>query len=127
MGQARRTAAPRQSRACGTPRTIRTHERRSIWLILTLALVMVLAFSACAGRGPAAAGGVGGSGGSTQTSGQTTGSSGQSAQSSQAAAVNDLAQVDADLGGIMGSMDSSQQTASIDESASDNEGNVPQP
>jgi hypothetical protein len=84
--------------------------RRGAWLTVTLALIVVLALSACARGG--AGGQPGGQGG--------TGGTGQATAQTADAAVNNLAQTDADLDAIIAVLDSASLDASIDESAKDN-------
>jgi len=85
--------------------------RRVAWLIVALALIAVLALSAC-GRGGAQPGGHGGPGG--------TGGTGQTTAQTTDAAINDVAQADADLDAIIAALDSASLDASFDESAKDN-------
>ncbi len=86
--------------------------QRGAWLIATFALIVVLALSACAGRG--GAGGQQGSqstGGAGQTTVQTTGGT--------SSAVDAVAQTDSDLNSIVAAMDSISLDAGIDESGKD--------
>jgi uncharacterized protein YdeI (BOF family) len=83
--------------------------RRTVWLVLVLALVLTLALSACGGRG-GLAGNKGGSNGGDQ------GNTG-----SQSTSVTQVTQADDDLNAIMSALDNANQDMSIDESGQDSE------
>ena len=84
----------------------RTMTRRTVWLVMALALVLTLALSACGGRG-----GLGGNRG---------GANGGD-QGSQSTSVTQVTQTDDDLNAIMSALDGANQDMSIDESGQDSE------
>jgi ABC-type glycerol-3-phosphate transport system substrate-binding protein len=84
----------------------RTMTRRTVWLVMALALVLALALSACGGRG-----GLGGNRG---------GANGGD-QGSQSTSVTQVTQTDDDLNAIMSALDGANQDMSIDESGQDSE------
>jgi hypothetical protein len=84
----------------------RTMTRRMVWLVMVLALVLVLALSACGGRGAGNRGGAAGS----ASSGDQGNTSGQS-----------VTQADDDLNAIMSTLDSANQDMTIDDSGQDSE------
>jgi hypothetical protein len=90
----------------------RTMNRRTVWLIMVLALVLSLALSACGGRG-----GLGGNRGGNSSS---TGSGDQGNTGSQSASVTQVTQTDDDLNAIMSALDSANQDLNIDDSGQDN-------
>jgi len=83
----------------------RTMTRRTVWLMMALALVLALALSACGGRGGLGAGG---------NRDGNTGSSGS-------ASVTQVTQSDDDLNAVMSALDSANQDMTIDDSGQDNE------
>jgi ABC-type glycerol-3-phosphate transport system substrate-binding protein len=87
----------------------RTMTRRTVWLVMVLALVLTLALSACGGRG-----GLGGNRGGS--SGSNSGD-----QGSQSTNVTQVTQADDDLNAIMSALDGANQDMSIDESGQDSE------
>ena len=87
----------------------RTMTRRTVWLVMVLALVLTLALSACGGRG-----GLGGNRGGN--SGSDSGD-----QGSQSTNVTQVTQADDDLNAIMSALDNANQDMSIDESGQDSE------
>ena len=84
----------------------RTMTRRTVWLVMVLALVLTLALSACGGRG-----GLGGNRGGN--SGSNSGDQGSQSTS--------ITQADDDLNAIMSALDGANQDMSIDESGQDSE------
>jgi hypothetical protein len=84
----------------------RTMTRRTVWLVMVLALVLTLALSACGGRG-----GLGGNRGGANSGDQ----------GSQSASVTQVTQADDDLNAIMSALDSANQDMSIDDSEQDSE------
>ena len=84
----------------------RTMTRRTVWLVMVLALVLTLALSACGGRG-----GLGGNRGGANSGDQ----------GSQSTNVTQVTQTDDDLNAIMSALDSANQDMSIDDSGQDSE------
>jgi ABC-type glycerol-3-phosphate transport system substrate-binding protein len=84
----------------------RTMTRRTVWLVMVLALVLTLALSACGGRG-----GLGGNRGGANSGDQ----------GNQSTNVTQVTQTDDDLNAIMSALDSANQDMSIDDSGQDSE------
>jgi hypothetical protein len=91
--------------------------RRGVLMVAILALVLVLALSACGGRAAPNVTGSGAAGGNT--SGQTTG--GQSQSSGGNPAAQDLQSGDQQVQDAVSAMDNAQNNTGIDLSGQDNE------
>ena len=89
----------------------RTMTRRTVWLVMVLALVLTLALSACGGRG-----GLAGNRGNSNSNSGDQGNTG-----SQSTSVTQVTQTDDDLNAIMSALDSANQDMSIDDSSQDSE------
>jgi hypothetical protein len=87
----------------------RTMTRRTVWLVMVLALVLTLALSACGSRG-----GLAGDRGNSNSGDQ--GNTG-----SQSTSVTQVTQTDDDLNAIMSALDSANQDMNIDDSGQDSE------
>jgi hypothetical protein len=86
----------------------RTMTRRTVWLVIVLALVLTLALSACGGRG-----GLAGNRGNSGSNGGNTGS--------QSTSATQVTQTDDNLNAIMSTLDSANQDMNIDDSGQDSE------
>lgn len=84
--------------------------RRGAWLIVMLALVVVLALSACSRGGATGTLGSQGNQGTTGTGQVSTGTT---------ATVDDIAQTDSDLDAIVAALDSANLDAGLDQSGQD--------
>jgi hypothetical protein len=91
----------------------RTMARRTVWLVMVLALVLTLALSACGGRG--------GLGGNRNGNTGSTDSGDQRNTGGQSASVTQVTQTDDNLNAIMSALDSANQDLNLDDSGQDNE------
>ena len=87
----------------------RTMTRRTVWLVMVLALVLTLALSACGGRGGLAG------------NRDNSNSGDQGNTGSQSTSVTQMTQTDDNLNAIMSALDSANQDMNIDDSGQDSE------